>query len=266
MRERLDCAVLVTQCNEPWARLESIAGSAGRLHLQPLCKSIDTTIPGSVMVLSMHTMQLKRFDACLLAVSESNLAWTRTMLSASEDTVRTPVVAVTQGLKACALNDLCALGIADFLRHPLCLDELRVRIERLLEQKRSGLSRYSPVAPSRESVVRDYASVQPSATTAKQICDTILERSGAELEAFAISSASRYATTSESFKRAKGQVIERFERAYITAALSRHAGNIAMAARSAQKHRRAFWALMRKHNIDASPYRPQQNTKPVLDG
>src|SRR3546814_12809630 len=83
---------------------------------------------------------------------------------------------------------------------------------------------------------------------------SILERSGLELEAFAIASASRCATTKESFRAAKSQVIERFERAYIKAALGRHSGNIAMAARAAQTHRRAFWALMRKNDIDATPF------------
>src|SRR3546814_15833214 len=68
------------------------------------------------------------------------------------------------------------------------------------------------------------------------LCATILERSGMELEAFAIASASRCATSRVSFRTAKSQIIERFERAYITAALGRHSGNIAMAARAAQKH------------------------------
>jgi DNA-binding NtrC family response regulator len=93
--------------------------------------------------------------------------------------------------------------------------------------------------------------------TEDALCASILDRTGLELEAFAAASASRSATSRESFKAAKSQVIERFERAYITAALGRHSGNIAMAARSAQKHRRAFWALMRKHQIDAAPYRAE---------
>ena len=32
---------------------------------------------------------------------------------------------------------------------------------------------------------------------------------------------------------------------------------VARAARASSKHRRAFWALMRKHGIDAAPYRRQ---------
>ena len=54
---------------------------------------------------------------------------------------------------------------------------------------------------------------------------------------------------------AKARVVEGFERDYIRLALSRHAGNVAQAARACCKHRRAFWALMRKHGIEAAPYR-----------
>ena len=86
-------------------------------------------------------------------------------------------------------------------------------------------------------------------------CDTILDRSGGELEAYAVAVAMQRATSRESFRAAKCQVVARFERAYIRAALGRHSGNITLAARMAQKHRRAFWALMRKHDIDPAPYR-----------
>lgn len=57
------------------------------------------------------------------------------------------------------------------------------------------------------------------------------------------------------FSRAKKVVVDRFECAYLRQALMRHAGNVAGAARASAKHRRAFWALMRKHGIDAETYR-----------
>ena len=59
----------------------------------------------------------------------------------------------------------------------------------------------------------------------------------------------------ETFRAAKAQVVNGFEREYIRHALSRHGGNVAQAARACAKHRRAFWALMRKHGIEAAPYR-----------
>ena len=37
-----------------------------------------------------------------------------------------------------------------------------------------------------------------------------------------------------------------------------HQGNISRAARAADKNRRAFWELIRKHGIDAQSFRPEQ--------
>ena len=62
-------------------------------------------------------------------------------------------------------------------------------------------------------------------------------------------------TVKDSFREAKARLIERFEKEYIEQALERAQGNIAMAARASNKHRRAFWALMRKYEIDAEQYR-----------
>ena len=57
------------------------------------------------------------------------------------------------------------------------------------------------------------------------------------------------------FGRAKAEMVGRFERAYLHRCLMRHGGNVTQAARASAKHRRAFWALMRKHHIRAAPYR-----------
>jgi two-component system response regulator GlrR len=61
-------------------------------------------------------------------------------------------------------------------------------------------------------------------------------------------------TGQESFKEAKSRVIETFEKNYIRSLLVAHGGNISHAAKAADKNRRAFWELMRKHNIDAQRF------------
>ncbi len=256
MRERLDCAVLSTSCTHAEIRHWFGDGShASRLHLQALKLEIDIAQPGSNRVLAESCMALRRFDACLMTVSERNLAWVRTSLLSAKGRLHTPIIALAQRLKATALNDLYSLGLADFVRTPVCLEELRTRVERQLD---AAPARASPGGVGNE--VREgrgeYAGRPlPESASEEALCANILDYTGFELEAFAAATASRFATSRESFKAAKSKVVERFERAYITAALGRHAGNIAMAARAAQKHRRAFWALMRKHQIDAAPYR-----------
>ncbi len=263
MREYLDCAVFSTTCCEQWINpwLASHTGSRLQLHRLDIA---DIGKPDSVAVLAESSMRLRRFDTCLLPVAEHNLAWARKALSAAQGIVQTPVLALAYNLKAAALNDLYDLGLADFIRSPACSEELRARIEHLLDSKRYPAAIVAAPAGVAESAAR-YQGVCDT-TGQEAICATILDRTGHELDAFAAASASRCATSKESFRAAKSKVIERFERAYITAALGRHSGNIAMAARAAQKHRRAFWALMRKHEIDATPFRGMQSTDSARDG
>jgi two-component system response regulator GlrR len=60
----------------------------------------------------------------------------------------------------------------------------------------------------------------------------------------------------ESFKRAKNRVVAEFEKSYVERALLLNHGNISKAARAAQKSRRAFWELIRKHHIDVNGLKP----------
>ena len=57
------------------------------------------------------------------------------------------------------------------------------------------------------------------------------------------------ASTDNSFKQAKAQVIEQFEKAYLTELLRVHQGNVTQAARAAQTERRVFGRLIKKYHI-----------------
>jgi len=60
----------------------------------------------------------------------------------------------------------------------------------------------------------------------------------------------------ESFRDAKARMVECFERSYIERMLAVNAGNVTRAASAAHKNRRAFFALMRKHDIASEQFRP----------
>jgi transcriptional regulator with PAS, ATPase and Fis domain len=60
-----------------------------------------------------------------------------------------------------------------------------------------------------------------------------------------------------SFKEAKQQVVEEFEKRYISELLAVHNGNISRAALAAQKHRRAFLHLIQKYRIESRKFREQ---------
>ncbi len=61
-----------------------------------------------------------------------------------------------------------------------------------------------------------------------------------------------------SFKEIKERYVEQFEKSYIEKLLLIHHGNISKAAQAAQKHRRAFWQLIRKYGIDADKFRAKK--------
>jgi DNA-binding NtrC family response regulator len=60
----------------------------------------------------------------------------------------------------------------------------------------------------------------------------------------------------ESFQEAKARVVEQFEKEYIQNLLLSHQGNISKAAQAANKNRRAFWELIRKHQMDVRVFKP----------
>ena len=255
MRERLDCAVLVTRCTRDWVAPAVGSHAGGRLHVHSFDTVVDIESDGASGVLANEAMALRRFDACMLPVTPATLSWARISLSQAVSRVHTPIIVFAKELTAAALYDLHELGAAEFLRDPFCPHELRVRLERLLDdQRRTAQAGVRGNVTEGGAAAAQYAAIAEG-NAAIQVAEETREPGGYELEAYAIAAASRSATTRESFRDAKSHVIARFERAYLTAALGRHGGNIAMAARAAQKHRRAFWALMRKHDIDAAPFR-----------
>jgi two-component system, NtrC family, response regulator GlrR len=61
-----------------------------------------------------------------------------------------------------------------------------------------------------------------------------------------------------SFQEMKANVISQFETNYIQNLLIAYKGNISRAAQAAQKERRTFWQLVRKHKIDVQKFKVSQ--------
>jgi len=60
-----------------------------------------------------------------------------------------------------------------------------------------------------------------------------------------------HANGNGTFQKVKSTIVAEFERTYLEGVLDAADGNIAQAARTAGKPRRAFFELMRKHGINA---------------
>lgn len=258
MRKRLDC-VLLGIGQDSWARAMYGEHLAGRLQLHGLQQKYSAI----EQMLADPAIMRGRYDAGLMYVDESSLRQWRTALAAVVTRPPTPLLVYAVGLRSQAIGDLLELGISDFMRPPFCPEELRARIQHRLGSmpalqmaENTGSYGATPKTMPAAGKNRNRTGMTGIATPNEaEFLENILERSGNELEAYAVSLAMQQATSRESFRAAKCQVVARFERAYIRAALGRYGGNITLAARMAQKHRRAFWALMRKHDIDPAPYR-----------
>jgi CheY-like chemotaxis protein len=237
MRASIDCAVLMVPAHKHWVDplLAPDVLPNGRFKLHPLGLDGTAWPSGRVRdtgwsadVLRKAALQLKRYDVCLLPIALDTLAWTRLALANAREVIDTPLVGISRDLKAAGLQDLLALGMADFLRHPVCTEELKIRLAQRVAA--------SPAV----SVLNDSAvdRARMSAARIDQMVQTLLSPAAGE-----------------PFRAAKARIVTEFERQYVNELLLLHQGNISQAAKAANKNRRAFWELMRKHEIGADLFR-----------
>ncbi|WP_447917463.1 helix-turn-helix domain-containing protein [Achromobacter aegrifaciens] len=289
MREVLDCGILLAPGHEGAMR-DLVARHPARqtrvrLHLVPLSPMryaaagetsqaaavptggdarLAASVPDpDVQALARLAVALRRYDCCILPVAPSSLAWTRMALQQAGGALTTPVLLLVSEVKAPAIEDLLSLGAADFMMQPACLESMRVRLGRL-----AGLAhgRAAGRADIREPATGYHeARPQPGAGGAQRPAAPRIRVPPDQLEQTLSGLRHQHPRPAhESFRIAKARVVDGFERDYIRLALSRHGGNVAQAARACCKHRRAFWALMRKHGIEAAPYRQAAQERDIL--
>lgn len=278
MRQQIDCAVLKLPAHADWVEteLQSVGGALSRIRLHTLDWSVpaeataaEGAVALSVQAFAKSTVSLRRYDLCLVPVTIDTLGWTRQALAAIPRGPFVPMIGIFKGLRSAAMQDLLELGLADFVRQPLDPDEFRARLLAVVtKMPRPGTLREPDGSPAAgwhtattglpaQSMSLHVERIGPRGTTSRPVQhgrpSRPLGRQGAPQ--YGQGGRRDRTTVQESFRLAKSQVVEKFEREYIANALASTEGNIAMAARASSKHRRAFWALMRKHAIDAAQYR-----------
>lgn len=245
MKESIDCAVLMLPQHAQWMQefMQECGSGRGRLTLHALgadgtrwqAARAHPETDWQADSLRKAALQLKRYDVCLLPVTLGTLAWTRLALANARETLQTPLIGISRDLKAAGLRDLLALGMADFLRDPVCPEELKIRLAKLTA---GG----APCVPSDAPP----EAVDIAAPTRKRVAAGRIDKMVQDLLAPA---------NGEPFRTAKARMVTEFERHYISSMLTHYRGNISQAAKAAHKNRRAFWELMRKHEIAAERYR-----------
>ena len=122
----------------------------------------------------------------------------------------------------------------DFLEKHAALSEARSKnlslaaLNRLLSHSWPGNVRELQNVLTRAIVLSDHDSIEPS--------DLDLPEEGFPAE-------------DHSFRAMKSRVVWRFEHDFLATVLRAHQGNITRAAFAVKKNRRAFWELLRKHNL-----------------
>jgi len=122
---------------------------------------------------------------------------------------------------------------------PWYAEEYELEPIRFSEQSREHLGQYGWPGNVREleNLVRNLTCVQPGQMIEPPQLPLLSEVNGKKLR------------VNGSFQRLKSTIVAEFERKYVQEALEAADGNIARAARSVGKPRRAFFELMRKHGI-----------------
>lgn len=237
MRQHIDLAILPLANHNTWFEtfLLDAAPALSRVKVHKLeCPDAGQATDShylSINYLAHNAIALKRYDACLIPVSFDTLGWTRQALASIPRGPFIPLVGVFSHLKAASMQDLMELGLADFVRVPLCTEEFRARLLSAITRMPRSTSLRETDGQASYQVQSIKPVREPRRLTAKNL-------------------------RALGFKEAKQTMIDQFERKYLIDTLSTHDGNIAMAARAARKHRRAYWELMRKHGIEAEPYKP----------
>lgn len=234
-------AVLLIDQPSQWAL--GFAGSYKNVRVQT--RAFEPLLTGGTVEqgLRQWALSLLNYDLALIAVSPANLSWVRSQLHYARSYLNTPVLVIVQNLQPIAIQDLLDAGAADFIIDHNLITELPIRVK-LLQQRLKKPLRYESLPVATQLEAAENIENHP-----------LLQEGVLSLDAYTAAVASKYAAGDQPFQQAKNSVVQRFETAYIRAALVRNQGNITRAARTAKKHRRSFWELMRKHNIDADIYR-----------
>jgi len=257
MSVEIECALLTPAHRTPWLTAW-LSAQAHQLKRQrfvvlPLGHGTDQQ---SVSPLALEDIRgdLYRYQLCMMAVDASNLAWVRTAMASLHTPLPAPLICLCRELRAEAIGDLLVLGADDFIVVQAEAEEIRARSTRCIKTYQHKLRESHLEGASGRFTVAEphlpYAGA-PTRHEAPPPDSTRLDRPPSKGKP----DSSPHEVEEGSFSRSKKAVVDRFECAFLRNALMRHAGNVAGAARASAKHRRAFWALMRKHGINADDYR-----------
>lgn len=260
MRQQVDLAILHQQINHHWFAPQIAASLPvlARITLHDLeweqtgefaeTEGDRLGVRLRSDVLYQAAVRLRRYDAMLVPVSRETLAWTRKLLASIPRGPNIPLIGVLHEVQSGGMIDLLELGMLDFVQTPVHPQELRARILCAISRAPMRVSLRDSVRESLHDTSRQRArlAMEPARLMAGAVSGNSASAKGARKSVDGCF---------KSFGEAKASLIAQFECQYVRDALAKQHGNVARAAASSGKNRRAFWEIMRKHQIDASEFR-----------
>ncbi len=138
MRQQIDCAVLELAAHQSWMpkvlKAAEPALSRIRIHIleweagHHLESDPNQAVSLPIETIAQASVGLRRYDIALLPVSMETLAWTRQALSVIPRGPFIPIMGILNEMRSAAIQDLLELGMCDFVRLPVCAEELRARL------------------------------------------------------------------------------------------------------------------------------------------
>ncbi|NEN75698.1 hypothetical protein F9B74_05075 [Pelistega sp. NLN82] len=263
MREKIECGVLTLPMFDSWidrflgeAQKESDRLKFFKVDILNFAIGDSFNIGGQSFpnptVINDLAVFFERYDCLIIPVVQESLVWTRIMLSQLQQVPQIPFVVLAHHIQPVAFLDLVGLGVSDFLldNDNIALAHVRLRNQVYRYNQQRIYSPYNIASSS----VQDFSKMQ--ITQGKSIKAlsryAMTKKRKSILAMLTVEQSVQY---QDSFREAKMKVVEDFEKRYIAYSLAQSKGNICAAAQFANKNRRAFWELMRKHNIKAEDFK-----------
>lgn len=205
-------------------------------------------------ILKELALIFERYDCLILPIMPETLVWTRVCLAQLSGRLPFPIVALPHNVQPLAFMDLVSLGVEEYIFANDDVSITRIRLSNIIDKHKALYSPFHKVLQKSQEVFQIPMSTD---YVLEAINDMALmaQKQKATRRRRRVSKVVEKVRYEGPFQDAKARVIKEFEKNYVVNALMETKGNICAAAQRSNKHRRAFWGLMRKYEIDADDYK-----------
>lgn len=267
MRDKIECGIFFLESFGSWVDefIEETHRQTNRIQLfkidvQQFLPCNDFEVGGHQFphpnALRELAIIFERYDCLIIPVLPETLVWTRVSLAQITHPLQFPLIALPHHVQPLAFMDLATLGIGEYIFEQDDVSIMRIRLSNIIDRHKAV---YTPLhkvlRKSQEFFTTPMNNEHQTIPLNLMMESTQKPKATRKRRRSTKKSTSDKVIYSDPFQIAKAKVIKEFEKNYVVHALMETKGNICAAAQRSHKHRRAFWGLMRKHEIDAEDYR-----------